>query len=101
MFLQLVLQVGWVTVALIIGNLKLLIDPALCLIVCNLCVCVCVYVCVCVCVCYVCVCVRVCVNTSLLSLQAVFWSNLFKHHLELGHSEEAYCAMMDNPDPVR
>ena len=34
-------------------------------------------------------------------LQAVLWSNLFKYELELGHSQGAYQAMMDNPDPVR
>ena len=26
---------------------------------------------------------------------------LFKNHLELGHYEEAYEAMMANPDPIR
>ena len=34
-------------------------------------------------------------------MQAILWSSLFKHHLELGHGEEAYDAMMGNPDPVR
>ena len=34
-------------------------------------------------------------------LQAVLWSNLFKYELELGHSQGAYAAMMDNPDPIR
>jgi len=33
--------------------------------------------------------------------QAILWSTLFKYHLELGHSEEAYKAMMGNPDPAR
>ena len=33
--------------------------------------------------------------------QAILWSNLFKYHLELGHSEQAYRAMLGNPDPVR
>jgi len=32
---------------------------------------------------------------------AILWSTLFKYHLELGHSEEAYEAMMGNPDPAR
>ncbi|XP_077865765.1 nuclear pore complex protein Nup160-like [Saccoglossus kowalevskii] len=29
------------------------------------------------------------------------WSKIFKHHLELGHNQEAYVAMTANPDPVR
>ncbi|KAK2174344.1 hypothetical protein NP493_810g00006 [Ridgeia piscesae] len=29
------------------------------------------------------------------------WSKVFKHQLELGHSEEAYNAMIANPDPSR
>lgn len=31
----------------------------------------------------------------------MLWSTLFKYHLELGHFEEAYEAMMANPDTVR
>lgn len=31
----------------------------------------------------------------------VFWSLVFKHHLELGHDDEAYTAMIRNPDPSR
>ena len=31
----------------------------------------------------------------------MLWSTLFKYNLELGHYEEAYEAMMANPDPVR
>jgi nuclear pore complex protein Nup160 len=34
-------------------------------------------------------------------LSVVLWSTLFKYHLELGHFEEAYDAMMANPDPIR
>lgn len=33
--------------------------------------------------------------------QVVVWSALFKYHLELGHYESAYKAMMANPDAVR
>ncbi|XP_074660540.1 nuclear pore complex protein Nup160-like [Tubulanus polymorphus] len=29
------------------------------------------------------------------------WSKKFKHHLELGHNDEAYSAMIDNPDGDR
>ncbi|EDO48976.1 predicted protein [Nematostella vectensis] len=29
------------------------------------------------------------------------WSNIFKHHLELGHNDEAYAALTSNPDPSR
>ncbi|CAH3174338.1 unnamed protein product [Porites lobata] len=29
------------------------------------------------------------------------WSNIFKHHLELGQSDLAYNALIANPDPVR
>ncbi|XP_068751589.1 nuclear pore complex protein Nup160-like isoform X2 [Montipora capricornis] len=29
------------------------------------------------------------------------WSNIFKHHLELGHNDLAYNALIANPDPVR
>ncbi|XP_070567013.1 nuclear pore complex protein Nup160-like [Ptychodera flava] len=29
------------------------------------------------------------------------WSKIFKHHLELGHNQEAYVAMTANPDSVR
>ncbi|XP_023209756.1 nuclear pore complex protein Nup160-like [Centruroides sculpturatus] len=31
----------------------------------------------------------------------VFWSLIFKYHLELNHNEEAYTAMIGNPDPIR
>jgi len=29
------------------------------------------------------------------------WSNIFKHHLELGHNDLAYNALITNPDPIR
>ncbi|KAJ7380499.1 hypothetical protein OS493_008962 [Desmophyllum pertusum] len=29
------------------------------------------------------------------------WSNIFKHHLELGHNDAAYNALIANPNPVR
>ena len=33
MFLQLILQVSWIAVALVVRHLKLLIDPTLCLMI--------------------------------------------------------------------
>lgn len=45
---------------------------------------------------FICMCNYVC-----LCCQVVLWSTLFKCHLELGHYEEAYEAMMANPDPIR
>jgi hypothetical protein len=33
--------------------------------------------------------------------QPTLWSKKFKQHLELGHNEEAYSAMISNPDPSR
>ncbi|KAK3748185.1 hypothetical protein QZH41_012989 [Actinostola sp. cb2023] len=29
------------------------------------------------------------------------WSNIFKHHLQLGHNDQAYAALISNPDPSR
>ena len=37
----------------------------------------------------------------LFSFQPNLWSNIFKHHLELGQSDLAYNALIANPDPVR
>ena len=34
-------------------------------------------------------------------MQPTLWSKVFKHQLELGHSEEAYNAMIANPDASR
>jgi len=34
-------------------------------------------------------------------LQPTLWSKVFKYQLELGHNEEAYAAMIENPDPSR
>ena len=31
----------------------------------------------------------------------IIWSNIFKHHLELGHNDEAYAAITSNPDIER
>ncbi|TRZ00171.1 hypothetical protein DNTS_020923, partial [Danionella cerebrum] len=33
--------------------------------------------------------------------QAALWTRIFKHHLDLGHSREAYEALMQNPDSSR
>ena len=33
--------------------------------------------------------------------QATLWSKIFKQEIELGHSEEAYNAMLANPDSTR
>ena len=33
--------------------------------------------------------------------QPNLWSNIFKHHLELGQNDLAYNALITNPDPVR
>ena len=35
----------------------------------------------------------------LVYLQATLQSKVFKHQLELGHNQEAFTAMMANPDP--
>lgn len=43
----------------------------------------------------------VCIWWLLYLFQVVVWSALFKYHLELGHYESAYKAMMANPDAVR
>ena len=37
----------------------------------------------------------------LFSFQPNLWSNIFKHHLELGQSDLAYNALIANPDHVR
>ena len=33
--------------------------------------------------------------------QATLWSKIFKQELEMGHNEEAYNAMLSNPDSTR
>ena len=33
--------------------------------------------------------------------QATLWSKVFKYELELGHNQEAYNAMLANPDSSR
>ena len=33
--------------------------------------------------------------------QPTLWSKVFKHQLELGHNDEAYDALVSNPDPTR
>ena len=33
--------------------------------------------------------------------QPDLWSNIFKHHLQLGHNDLAYDALITNPNPVR
>ena len=40
-------------------------------------------------------------QSRLLFVQATLWSKIFKQEIELGHSEEAYNAMLANPDSTR
>ena len=41
------------------------------------------------------------ISYSPLFSQPTLWSKIFKQQLQLGHSEEAYSAMIGNPDPSR
>ena len=34
-------------------------------------------------------------------IKPIIWSNIFKHHLELGHNDDAYAAITSNPDIER
>jgi len=36
-----------------------------------------------------------------LTTQPTLWSKIFKHELEMYHNDEAYSAMLSNPDPER
>ena len=42
-----------------------------------------------------------CSRVFLFIFQATLWSKLFKHQLALDHNDEAYAAMIANPDPSR
>ena len=41
------------------------------------------------------------VHGMIVYIQATLWSKVFKNELELGHNEDAYTAMLSNPDKDR